>query len=506
MPDPKNTEDQKKKTRGLRAVAVVVLLVALWFGSIGKGGFPSAEAQDSLPPKISNVTIGDVTATSTLITWITDEISDSLVNYGLTKNFGVVREPTAPAKEHTVLLTDLEPSTTYYFRVMSADSAGNQSFSGMFSVTTEGTKAVERSEEIASDEQRALTERISSLLEEVKDETALEVIADKVQEVGEGVLTPPLILGDPDIEVGATEATIAWNTDKEANSIIDFATEGEYGGAGYVRKEGDANEFVLEHRVTLFGLRPETVYHFQITSEPRVGPVGQSPDRTFKTKSILPEIFAIRILKIEETAATITWSTQVPAAALVEYKNLATGEEKSIGNPALQISHTIRLPDLKFRSPYQVIVKARTASGDEVVSQPLTFVTTKDEAPPIISQVNNESTLYPGADAKIQTIVNWETDEASKCQFFYGEGVAVDDETALGLGEETGFSLKHVQVITEFTPSTVYKFWISCHDPNGNPARSEDFVLFTPEKEKSIIDIILENFESTFGWVKNIGK
>ena len=33
---------------------------------------------------------------------------------------------------------------------------------------------------------------------------------------------------------------------------------------------------------------------------------------------------------------------------------------------------------------------------------------------------------------------------------------------------------------------------------------SEDFVLFTPEKEKSIIDIILENFEGAFGWIKNI--
>ena len=66
-------------------------------------------------------------------------------------------------------------------------------------------------------------------------------------------------------------------------------------------------------------------------------------------------------------------------------------------------------------------------------------------------------------------------------------------------------TIDHVRVVTEFLPSTVYKFWVSCEDRSGNDVRTEDFVLFTPEKEKSIIDIILENFEGTFGWVKNIG-
>jgi hypothetical protein len=60
--------------------------------------------------------------------------------------------------------------------------------------------------------------------------------------------------------------------------------------------------------------------------------------------------------------------------------------------------------------------------------------------------------------------------------------------------------------VLEFLPSTVYKFWLECKDQTENKARSEDFVLFTPDKEKSIIDIIMENFQGTFGWVKNIGK
>jgi hypothetical protein len=31
-------------------------------------------------------------------------------------------------------------------------------------------------------------------------------------------------------------------------------------------------------------------------------------------------------------------------------------------------------------------------------------------------------------------------------------------------------------------------------------------VLITPDKQKSIVDVILQNFQGTFGWVNNIGK
>jgi hypothetical protein len=258
--------------------------------------------------------------------------------------------------------------------------------------------------------------------------------------------------------------------------------------------------------VTLYGLSPLTTYHYQIVSRPQVGPAGESADKTFITKSILPQISDIKLRKVEEDSATVSWTTQVPSGGLVEYINLSTKVMKSIGDPSLTTAHTLRLPDLKFRSPYSFVIKARTPSGDEISSNPITFTTTKDDTPPIISNVSNESTLYPGADAKVQTIISWDTDEQSLCQFFYGEGVVVKEDAALSFPEETGLALKHVQVITSFSPSTAYKFWVKCADRNDNSARSEDFVLFTPSKEKNIIDIILENFQGTFGWVNNIGK
>ena len=168
-------------------------------------------------------------------------------------------------------------------------------------------------------------------------------------------------------------------------------------------------------------------------------------------------------------------------------------------------SHNVKIAGLRLGGRYSAIVKAENAVGDKVSSNIIFFTTVRDTAPPVISKVSSDSTLYPSADAKVQTTATWNTDEAAHCQFFYRAGLNPNIE-ASGLGEEKEPRTEHVQVVVEFLPSTVYQFWIECRDNANNKAQSENFVLFTPDKEKSIIDIILQNFQGTFGWVKNIGK
>jgi hypothetical protein len=219
----------------------------------------------------------------------------------------------------------------------------------------------------------------------------------------------------------------------------------------------------------------------------------------------VPTIDDVQIVKIEEDSATFAWSTDIPAAGAVIYENTETGEIRSEGSPEFLTTQTVRLTDLSLGVTYVAMVRAENEQGEPSESEPITFKTIRDEEPPIISRVNNESTLYPGAETRIQTIVTWGTDEPGYCRLFYNQGLApAEDATEMDANTEP--TIDHVRVITEFLPSTVYKFWVTCEDRSGNEIRSEDFVLFTPEKEKSIIDIILENFEGTFGWVKNIGK
>ena len=64
----------------------------------------------------------------------------------------------------------------------------------------------------------------------------------------------------------------------------------------------------------------------------------------------------------------------------------------------------------------------------------------------------------------------------------------------------------HTQVVVGFAPASVYKFWMVCHDVANNQSQSDDYVLITPTKEQNIVDLILANFQGTFGWVNKIGK
>jgi hypothetical protein len=492
---------QKKKSHLVLLVSGFLFLVACLLSPSG------VFAQDVTAPIITGIKIATTTENYATIVWDTDEVSDSLINYGLDRNYGIARDPAIDKKTHSVDITGLDPSTTYYFRVISSDPGGNQSVSGGLFLTTKGSKnpGLQKVKDV---KQRAISEKILKLLEKLTDEEAIKLLLAKVKDIAKGEIPPPSIMGTPAIkELGADYVILTWTTDRESSTMVTFSAEREYieGAFPYAFTQGAPGSRETAHEIKVIGLVPNTKYHLRVFSDDDAGLSGRSEDTVLTTKSILPTVRNFNIVKVEDTSATLSWNTVAPAAGIVEYTNTITKEIKSVGSPEFLGSHTVRLENLKFGTRYLATVKAENESGDKAVSEPVSFVTVKDEAPPIISKVTNESTLYPTADAKVQTIVNWNTDEPSFCTFFYRQSVSVTGD-ATHLSSEEFSSTAHVQVVNDFLPSTVYKFWVECKDKSENKARSEDFVLFTPDKEKSILDIIIENFQGTFGWVKNIGK
>jgi hypothetical protein len=96
------------------------------FFDAASGSYEATYAVDDTAPAISNVAqavSGDGTAT---ITWDTNEISDSRVDFGTDPN-SLTASESSPAllTSHSVQLTGLNASTTYYYRVISADAAAN---------------------------------------------------------------------------------------------------------------------------------------------------------------------------------------------------------------------------------------------------------------------------------------------------------------------------------------------------------------------------------------------
>jgi hypothetical protein len=492
-------------------VLLPLVPAALFFGVLfGAQTLFAQISGDGVPPKFSNIQITAPNATTTIITWETDEDADSQVDFGLNKNYGVVRDPFPNKKKHKITLDDLEPSTIYHLRIGSADAGGNQALSGDYLITTKGVVNIKDINNIAPDE-RVVVERAVLAIRKLKTPAGFKVVADELNEAAQNIIEPPRITGTPSVdgkEVGSDYAVVSWTTDQDSGSVVRYARDIDYKPGSdrpYTTEAGDANERTQIHSVRVVGLTPGTLYHFQVASESGDGLVGESGDGTFTTKAQLPNILSFRLLKVQADSATVEWRTSIPASGIVEYTNTKTKEVKSAGSPVFSVLHQIKVAGLSLGARYTAIVKAENIVGDKVTSNPLSFTTVRDVAPPLISKVSNDSTLYPSADAKVQTIVSWATDEEAYCQLFYREGLNPAVEPT-GHGEEKEPRSDHVDVITEFLPSTVYQFWVECRDEARNKTTSEKFVLFTPNKEKSIIDIILENFSGTFGWVKNIGK
>ncbi|HJW49150.1 MAG TPA: S8 family serine peptidase, partial [Candidatus Limnocylindria bacterium] len=103
----------------------------LYFGYLAAVDPP----RDLVAPVISAVAVDSILDTSATVTWTTDEVADSRVDYGTTSAYGLSSSSATFVTSHEVRLTGLVPSTTYHFQVRSADGAGNATTStdGTFS-------------------------------------------------------------------------------------------------------------------------------------------------------------------------------------------------------------------------------------------------------------------------------------------------------------------------------------------------------------------------------------
>jgi len=92
---------------------------------------------DTSPPVIlGNVTVEELTESAAVVSWVTDDESDSRVDYGKTSSLGSTKYDSALVTKHRVVLTGLDKTTTYYFNVTSCNEYSYCTTAGMFNFTT----------------------------------------------------------------------------------------------------------------------------------------------------------------------------------------------------------------------------------------------------------------------------------------------------------------------------------------------------------------------------------
>ncbi|MDH5685623.1 MAG: fibronectin type III domain-containing protein, partial [Hadesarchaea archaeon] len=190
---------------------------------------------DTTPPVIENVASSNITYDSATITWDTDELSDSVVKYGTTTPPGLTESDATMVTAHSIILTDLSASTTYYYEVQSTDPSSNT----------------------AVDDNNGSYYTFTTAAPDT---------------------TPPTIENVASSNVTKNSATITWDTDEIADSLVKYGTS----PGNYTDNKYDS-AYVTSHSIGLTDLTENTTYYYVVKSTDPSNNSSESSEYSFTT-------------------------------------------------------------------------------------------------------------------------------------------------------------------------------------------------------------------------------
>ena len=504
-------------------------------------------------PTITEVKVTSITSDSAIVNWQTNERSDSMARYGFTSEYTETTEPNPDLVfDHWVPLSGLEPGSLYHIQVQSTDAEGQTGVSqdvifrtlvlgaeNVPPIVTGGPEItdltstaatikwitdkpgtsivrykparsfllnlVTRPVQIGEFERFTLAHEIH--IPNLKPDTAyrFQVISQSpngtIMRSPEEVFRTKALSEIYDVRIEAityNSAQINWKTGTRAT------TEFQYGRSSTYDENIRKLTFSLQHSVNLTNLSPDTLYHFRLRGTDERGQSVITNDFTFKTFGV-PVIEEKRVELQDEDNVKISWKTDKDTDTFVLITD-ENGNQQTFGSPKLGTSHEVDVTGLEGDKEYTYQIIAKDKFGQEASSQQFNFRTGKDVEPPVIDQVRTETSLKPDGTG-IQAVVSWLTNEPATSQVIYRQGLTdLDDETVAPTITPLDDSLKfsHIVLLPDFKPGEVYRFKVRSMDKNGNQSESKDFTVLAPRQSGSIVDIIIENLEETFGFLRQL--
>jgi hypothetical protein len=266
---------------------------------------------------------------------------------------------------HAISMNGLIFSTKYYYKITCNDNLDNVVSSDEYSFTT------------------------SETLYTAEGAGALnDTTAPSISGVGSGTLT-------------GESATIEWNTNEEANSLIRYGITTDYGDmAGNDLVNIDVDNYVTSHSVIIHNLIPATKYYYVVISADASGNVAVSSENTFSTSSP-SNISSIKVVSTALGKATITWSTSKDITSIVEYGLTTSYGEIKQSNTLTKV-HSIELSSLNSSVTYHFRVKGKDADNNFYSSADYTF---EPKSPPTLSNKRVEDITEHSAIVKFSTNV-----------------------------------------------------------------------------------------------------
>lgn len=499
----------------------------------GGGGVIIIDKTDKTAPVISNVQVKTIDESSLSISWDTDEETTSFGEYGENVQYGSIDGQWDKVVNHVVILKNLKPESKYHVRAVSSDSWGNVGYGEDQIVNTLAGKVAEDTvlpvatttidEQV--DVQKMINESVlTGVTQKIKDFFARvfpqvninnQTNISDIQTIDQltSFIPAPVLSGEPRVEIGSDNVSVFWTTDSNSTSQVAIASDDEYRsrkGNLYVQVVGDVQVLSRDHNVRIFGLKPNTVYHYQLRSKSSFGPMVLSRDFTFRTLNEDIKITSFLTQIKDAQMAAIKWVTNKPADSAIQYAPyhnnvIALDEAKTIRSNETGLIHEIEIKEFQAGVYYDIEIISTDLKGNVARQKIDRFSTQENDLPPEISHIKTDSTVYIDKNNKTQTVISWLTNEPTNAQIFFQEGVygagsKLNESTEIN----TNFTKEHVFVITKFKPGAVYSFQIKAIDSGGNEVFSKIHTFMTVKNKESIIQVIIKILEDTFGWAKKL--
>ncbi|MBI5871137.1 MAG: DNRLRE domain-containing protein [Actinobacteria bacterium] len=389
---------------------------------------------DNNAPVISALQATSVTSSSASITWTTNEAADSQVEYGTSPGVYTYSTTLDPAMmtNHSVPLTGLQPSTTYYYRARSADAAGLVSYSLEQNLTTANLTVLQpfpavgrdtyfgtaqptwnRGAETTLSVGDMATPGLGTLRSAIRFDlsgipSGATVLSARLSayQMGQGNTNPQTLdlhylTRDWVQGTGTGSATadgVTWNT---YNGVSNWTTAGgDYnaGISGSVSAPNSTASWVdwditaLTQSWTNLSIANNGAIIKQSLENPAVSDAKTYYSSEFTTDASLrpkltiewfgtdvtpPAIGEVRADNITRTAANIRWSTDEQANSQVEYGTTTSYGSSTTVAPAMVNQHTVALPGLTEDTVFHYRVKSTDRAGNTTVSGDYVFQTAR---------------------------------------------------------------------------------------------------------------------------------
>jgi hypothetical protein len=215
-----------------------------------------------LKPKISNLTISDITPYSAILKWETNVETETIVNWGKSTAYGEKRGKNELTKNHVLVIDNLEDNTEYHYQIVAHDQSGNE----------------------VVDEDKVVR-------------TPLDTVGPKISDLKIDVM--PINENDTTGQV-----IISWKTDKPATSLVQY-DEGIIGGR-YSKSSTEDTTLSNTHTVIIKGLDAGKNYHFRILAKDKRGNETISNDYNFITPTQEKSILQLILKSLEETFSWVS--------------------------------------------------------------------------------------------------------------------------------------------------------------------------------------------------------